>query len=64
MSKDLDRTERLVFLSQAVKEFVYFKDGWRNFAMHGLEEYDAPKALSILNHVKTFMAHLATKLSE
>ncbi len=62
--KDPSRTDRLTFLSQAAKEFVYFKDGWRNYAMHGLEEYDAPKALSVLNHVKEFMAHLATKLTE
>lgn len=64
LQKEPVRTERLTFLSQTAKEFVYFKDGWRNYAMHGLKEYDGPKALSILNHVKTFMALLATRLIE
>lgn len=62
--KDPARTERLQFLSQTAQEFTYFKDGWRNYVMHGEDKYDGPKALSVLNHVKTFMAHLATKLSE
>jgi len=62
--KDIARTERLQFLSQIAQEFTYFKDGWRNYVMHGEDKYDGPKALSILNHVKTFMAHLATRLSE
>lgn len=62
--KDPARTEKLQFLSQAAQEFTYFKDGWRNYVMHGEDKYDGPKALSILNHVKTFMAHLATKLTE
>jgi hypothetical protein len=62
--KDQMRTEKLQFLSQVAQEFTYFKDGWRNYVMHGEDKYDGPKALSILNHVKTFMAHLATKLTE
>ena len=64
MPKDPARTERLTFVSKAAKEFVYFKDGWRNYAMHSLEEYDAPKAESVLNHVKAFMIHLSSRLTE
>ena len=64
MPKDPTRTERLTFLSKAAKEFVYFKDGWRNYVMHGEDSYDGPRALSVLNHVSAFMSHLATKLKE
>jgi hypothetical protein len=47
------------FYAEAAKEFRYFKDAWRNHAMHYREHYDAIEALSILNHTKEFMKHLA-----
>ena len=47
------------FYSEAAKDFRYFKNAWRNHAMHVREHYDAPEARSILDHVKTFMIHLA-----
>jgi hypothetical protein len=62
--KSLDKSDHLQFLSEAAKEFTYFKDGWRNYVSHGRSKYDGPQALSALNHVKTFMVHLATRLSE
>ena len=58
------KNERLQFLSEAAKEFAYFKDGWRNYVSHRRATYDGPKALSALNHVREFMLHLSTKLSE
>jgi hypothetical protein len=54
----------LQFYSSAAKEFRYFKDGWRNFVTHRRAEYDAPQALSTLNHVRDFMIQISTRLSE
>jgi hypothetical protein len=47
------------FYAAAAKDFRYFKDAWRNHAMHVHEHYDELEARSILDHVKAFMVHLA-----
>jgi hypothetical protein len=62
--KTPEKDERLQWLSESAKEFFYFKDGWRNYVAHGRSRYDGPQALSTLEHVRTFMGRLATKLSE
>jgi hypothetical protein len=54
----------LSFYSAAAKEFFYFKDGWRNYVSHGGAPYDEHQALSVLEHVKAFMGHLASRLGE
>jgi hypothetical protein len=54
-----DWKEKLQFYSGAAKDFRYFKDAWRNHAMHHREHYDASEAKSIFEHVKAFTAHLA-----
>jgi hypothetical protein len=59
-----EKDKRLQFLSEAAKEFFYFKDGWRNFVVHGHDKYDDPRALSVLEHTRVFMNHLASQLSE
>lgn len=59
-----EKDDRLNWLSQAAKEFFYFKDGWRNYAAHGRANYDECQARSVMEHVRTFMNHLATRLSE
>jgi hypothetical protein len=59
-----EKNERLQWLSEAVKEFLYFRDGWRNYVSHGRAAYDEHQALGVLDHVRAFMAHLATRLSE
>lgn len=58
------RNERLRFLSEAAKEFFYFKDGWRNYVAHNRANYDEHQALGVLTHVRSFMNHLASQLSE
>jgi hypothetical protein len=58
------KTERLQFLSEAAKEFVYFKDGWRNYVSHNRGAYDEHQARSVMEHVRAFMTTLASKLSE
>jgi hypothetical protein len=54
----------LSFYSGAAKEFFYFKDGWRNYVSHGGDPYGEHDALSVLEHVKAFMSHLASRLGE
>ena len=60
-SSGSDWKSKQQFYSDAAKDFRYFKDAWRNHAMHSREYYGAPEALTIINHVKEFMKHLAEK---
>jgi hypothetical protein len=62
--KSAAKSDWMKFYSEAAKEFFYFKDGWRNYASHGGGPYDEHQALSVLEHVRTFMNHLSTRLSE
>jgi hypothetical protein len=62
--KDAKRDVQLQFLSEAAKEFMYFKDGWRNHVSHKKTIYDKPQAQSVLTHVKAFMIHLSSRLKE
>ncbi len=54
-----DWKQKLQFYSGAAKDFRYFKEAWRNHAMHYRERYDANEAKTILEHVKAFMMQLA-----
>lgn len=58
------RMERLQFLSEAAKEFHYFKDGWRNYVSHNRVEYDEHQCLSALEHTRSFMNAISSRLSE
>jgi len=58
------KDDRLQFLSEAAKEFRYFKDGWRNYVSHGRADYDECDARSVLVHVRDFMNHLSSRLCE
>jgi hypothetical protein len=40
------------------------KDGWRNYAMHAREKYTEEQAEDVYRSTRSFMRHLATKLSE
>jgi hypothetical protein len=64
LKRGLDKDERLNFLSQAAKEFFYFKDGWRNYVSHNRVTYDEPEAFRTLEHSRAFIVRLATKLKE
>jgi hypothetical protein len=59
-----ERNARLEFLSKAAREFFYFKEGWRNHVAHARTTYDEPQTKSIMVHVRDFMNHLSTRLSE
>ena len=70
--RDLNRTlpmgvakdERINFLSQAAKEFMYFKDGWRNYVAHNRISYTQSDALEVIEHVQAFTEKLAVSLKE
>jgi hypothetical protein len=55
---------RMKFLAEAAKEFLYFKDGWRNHVAHAKSRYDGPQALSAISHTYAFMNHLSIHLRE
>jgi hypothetical protein len=59
-----DKDARLQFLSAAAKDFAYFKDGWRNYVAHNKSSYGGDEAAAVLEHVKSFMNHLASRLAE
>ena len=70
--RDLNRTlpmglakdERINFLSQAAKEFMYFKDGWRNYVAHNRITYGQDDALEVIEHVQAFTEKLSANLRE
>jgi len=49
---------------EASAYFRTLKDAWRNFAMHGKDRYDEERAVSVYDHVRGFMRHLALRLTE
>jgi hypothetical protein len=57
----VSKSDWMSFYSGAAKEFFYFKAGWRNYVSHGGDPYGDPQALSVLEHVRAFMTHLASR---
>jgi hypothetical protein len=64
LPRGTDKNTRMQFLSEAAKEFFYFKDGWRNYVSHNRGRYDEHQAAGVLEHTRAFMNHLAGHLSE
>jgi hypothetical protein len=64
LPRGAEKNERMQFLSEAAKEFFYFKDGWRNYVSHNRGDYDEHLAASVLEHTRAFMNHLSNVLSE
>lgn len=61
--KTAARDELLAFYSKAAKEFMYFKEAWRNHVMHNRNvPHDQDTSRSVLNHVTTFMKILGEKV--
>ena len=52
------------FYMEAVAEFRHFKDAWRNHAAHGHAHYDEERAEKIIEHTRSFMQVLSTRLKE
>jgi hypothetical protein len=54
----------ITLFSEAAKEFVWFKEAWRNHVAHGRAKYDENDALKIMMHVHNFMGRLSARLKE
>jgi hypothetical protein len=61
LPKSAAKSSDLQFLSGAAAQFRYFKDAWRNHVSHARESYDEQEARIVLEHVRDFMAHLASR---
>lgn len=62
LPKGKRKSEELEFYSQTANEFRYFKDAWRNHVMHTRTSYDEHDAAKAMEHVRSFMQHVATKV--
>jgi hypothetical protein len=58
------RSEDEQFYAEAAANFDRFRRAWRNPTMHPEKAYSQERAEEILLAVKSFMAHLATRVSE
>lgn len=52
------------FYSDAATQMTFFKDAWRNHVMHARVTFNEETAPPVIEYVRRFMAHLATKLAE
>lgn len=64
LPKGQEKSDRLQFLSEAAKEFAWFKDGWRNYAAHARKSYDDTQALKTLEHTCAFFEVISRHLKE
>ena len=58
------KDSRLQFLSEAAKEFAYFKDGWRNYVAHAKAPYTEHQAHTVMSHVADFIERISDHLAE
>jgi predicted XRE-type DNA-binding protein len=58
------RTPDEQFYAEAATQFDHVRRAWRNPTMHVERTYTQARAAEILQSVKSFMSHLATKISE
>jgi HEPN domain-containing protein len=58
------RTPDEQFYSEAVAEFDHVRRAWRNPTMHPEKSYSTERAEEIFAAVRSFMRHLATRISE
>lgn len=61
LPKGAQKSEEMQYYSEAAKEFRYFKDAWRNHVSHSRVDYEIHDATKIMEHVREFMRHLASK---
>jgi hypothetical protein len=59
----LDWKEQRDFYSGVCNQFMFFKNAWRNHAMHARVRYNGPEAFDILDHVRQFMQHLGQRVT-
>jgi hypothetical protein len=61
LPKGTAKSEEMQYYSEAAKEFRYFKNAWRNHVSHSRVDYEIHDATKIMEHVRDFMQHLASK---
>ena len=59
VSKPSGWKEGKSFYSEAMVEFGFIKDAWRNHVMHGSRKYGKDDAQKILEHTKHLTRHMA-----
>lgn len=62
ISKSSERDKELQFFSEAANTFRYYKDAYRNYLMHGHQNYSENDAITIYSNVRAFMQTLANHL--
>lgn len=55
------KAEDLKFYSTAATHFFHIKSAWRNYVSHTRESYDEHGAMRVIEHVRDFMAVLASR---
>ena len=62
LPKGAEKSETIQFLSEAATQFRWFKDAWRNEAVHGHVYYDERDGSLIFLHISDFFRHIATEV--
>lgn len=61
--RKVDGREEEQWAAEAGVHLRFIKNAWRNHAMHPLERYDEERAAQIFENTRSFMQHLAGKLT-
>lgn len=64
VSRSSHGAEAEQWASEAATHLRFVKNAWRNHAMHHRQTYDEERAVAIFDSSRSFMRHLAEKLSE
>lgn len=64
IGKNTGGPEAEQWAGEAGTHFRFIKTAWRNHAMHATAHYDEDRAVAIFDNARSFMQHLAEKLSE
>jgi hypothetical protein len=62
--KSMAREAASEFFNKAMKDCASFNGAYRRHIAHARRHYDRHEALSVMTHVRSFMQHLSTKISE
>lgn len=62
--RKVDGREEEQWAAEAGVHLRFIKNAWRNHAMHPLERYDSERARQIFENTRSFMQHLASKMTD
>jgi hypothetical protein len=63
-SASLVKSDWMQFYSESARHFFFLKEAWRNHVSHNRATYDETSAKAAMEHVRDFMNHLSSRLSE